>query len=184
MKQLEGNRALAVLESFRVKDSMEEKKIRRNQMKRTDKDCTEGEMCCSSTDLDINTNRSIIGWNSIDEVASSIWSSIHSKLLEGDLVFAYKTGNQYDRLKQIVIVRNFEWCQVSGMQPVKVYKDFAVGYITSGYTALLPHVPFRYISGEIMTSLEDWKLPKSVLGTYKAIIEDLEKEITTENNGQ
>jgi hypothetical protein len=146
-------------------------------------DRTGGELYCSNDEYVIDQNRAIVGWDTIDDVARSVWSSVHSKLLEGDLVFAYKTGNRYDKLKQIIVVRNFEWYQAGNLQPIKVYKDFAVGYITSGYTALLPHVPFRYISGELKDALDEWKLPKSVLGTYKAIIEDLDKEINIENNG-
>ena len=132
---------------------------------------------CSSTEYEIETNRAIVGWNSIEEVANSVWNSIHSRLLEGDLVFAYKTGDQSAKLKQIVIVRNFELIQVAGFaQAGKNYTDFGVGYITSGYTALLPHVPLRYVKDELYSLMKDCKVPQDILGTFGAIIEDLEEK--------
>ena len=119
----------------------------------------------------------IWGWNSDEEVARSVWSSIHESLLSGDLVFAYRpTGKGDSKLKQIVIVRNFHNEYLPTGAYVKVNDDFAVGYVTSGYTALLPHVPFRYLRDEIEEYLEDWKIDKKILNTYKAIIEDLEEK--------
>lgn len=124
------------------------------------------------------------GWRCINDVAAEVWGSIHSTLLKGDLVFAYKSPKEQDKLKQIVIVRNFELSNnpVPGMMdPMKVYTSYGVGYITSGYTALLPNVPFRYISGEIVDYLKEWKVEKSIINTYEAIVEELSKE---ENNGE
>lgn len=122
--------------------------------------------------------RYIWGWEDSMAVASSIWGSIHSSLLSGDLVFAYRPlGKEDGRLVQLVIVHNFHIDQ-SGMVDQKVYDDYAVGFITTGYTALLPHVPLRYLKDEMTGYLEDWKINKEILNTYKAIIEDLE------NNGK
>ena len=123
-------------------------------------------------------NRYIWGWNDSMEVASSVWGSIHASLLNGDLVFAYRPlGKDEGKLVQLVIVRNFHFEDTLVVNsPKKVYDDFAVGYITSGYTALLPHVPLRYLSQEMAGYLEDWKINKEILNTYKAIIEDLENK--------
>lgn len=119
----------------------------------------------------------IWGWKDDTEVAQSVWASIHESLLSGDLVFAYRpTGKGDPKLKQIVIVRNFHLEHGLSIEPIKIYDDFAVGYITSGYTALLPHVPLRYLRDEIAEYLEDWKIDKKILNTYKAIIEDLENK--------
>ena len=124
--------------------------------------------------------RYIWGWENSMDVAGSVWGSIHSSLLSGDLVFAYRPLSKGDRLAQLVIVRNFHMDYV-GTMDVKVYDDYAVGYITSGYTALLPHVPLRYLKDEMSEYLGDWKVEKEILNTYKAIIEDLEEK---ENNGK
>ena len=135
------------------------------------------EIKCSESDYELEIHRAIIGWENIDEVANSVWSSVHSRLLEGDLVFAYKTGNQGAKLKQVVVVRNFEIVEVPGFaQAGKNYTDFGVGYITSGYTALLPHVPYRYIKDELFNLIKDSKVSNEVLGTFKAIIEDIEEK--------
>jgi hypothetical protein len=125
-------------------------------------------------------NRYIWGWDDSMEVASSIWGSIHASLLSGDLVFAYRPlGKEDGRLVQLVIVHNFHMEHGPSIEPIKVYDDdYAVGFITTGYTALLPHVPLRYLKEEMTGYLADWKINKEILNTYKAIIEDLE------NNGK
>jgi radical SAM superfamily enzyme YgiQ (UPF0313 family) len=79
-----------------------------------------------------------------------------------------------------VVVRNFDLAPTMSGN-IKHYTSYGVGYITSGYTALLPNVPFRYIKDELMDLLKDWKIDKNVLATFTAIIENLEIE---ENNGQ
>ena len=123
---------------------------------------------------ELEYSRYIWGWEDSMEVASSIWGSIHASLLNGDLVFAYRPlGKDTGRLVQLVIVRNFHYDPGSSE---KIYDDYAVGYITSGYTALLPHVPLRYLSEEMTGYLEEWKINKEILNTYKAIIEDLENK--------
>ena len=125
--------------------------------------------------------RYIWGWDNSMDVAGSIWGSIHASLLKGDLVFAYRPlSKEGSKLVQLVIVRNFHIEYIAAME-TKVYDDYAVGYITSGYTALLPHVPLRYLKDEMSGYLEDWKVSKEILNTYKAIIEDLEEK---ENNGK
>ena len=117
------------------------------------------------------------GWRCINDVAAEVWGSIHSTLLNGDLVFAYKSPKEQDKLKQIVIVRNFDLYDAPspGLPPQKVYKSYGVGYITSSYTALLPNVPYEYISGEIVDYLKEWKVDKTIINTYEAIVEELGK---------
>ena len=122
-------------------------------------------------ECELEDMRAIWGWENIEDVAKSVWSSIHHVLLEGDLVFAYKSSSTTDKLKQIVIVRNF----TLGQNLEKTPGDFGVGYITSTYTALLPHIPLRYLKDEISQYLGEWKIDKTIQNTYKAIIEDLEK---------
>ena len=133
----------------------------------------------------VESNSVIYGWQCIEEVARDVWGSIHSSLLNGDLVFAYKCPSKSSTLKQIVIVRNFELVD-SGMlgvpDPIKHYTSYGVGYITSGYTALLPNVPYTYIAEEIVEYLKDWKIDKTIINTYEAIVEELGKEEL--NNGK
>ena len=109
----------------------------------------------SSTEI-MDRGYYIYGWDDDMEVAKSVWGSIHSCLLDGDLVFAYRPKQKKNaKLLQLVIVRNFHLEDTLVVNtPKKVYDDFAVGYITSGYTALLPHVPLRYLKDE-MTGLLD-----------------------------
>ena len=130
-------------------------------------------------------NRLFWGWQCVDDVAKEVWCSVHSSLLKGDLVFAYKSPRKQDTLKQIVIVRNFEMVEppALSMEPQKMYTSYGVGYITSGYSALLPNVPYEYISGEIVDYLKDWKIDKTIINTYEAIVEELGKEELT-NNGK
>ena len=120
------------------------------------------------------TNGVIYGWQCINQVANDIWGSIHSCLLKGDLVFAYKSPKEGDKLKQIVIVRNFDMIETP-TGPQKSYRSYGVGYITPGYTALLPNVPYEYISGEIVDYLNEWKVDKTIINTYEAIVEELGK---------
>lgn len=133
----------------------------------------------------VESNSVFYGWQCIDDVAKDVWGSIHSSLLNGDLVFAYKCPSKNATLKQIVIVRNFELVD-SGMlgvpDPIKHYISYGVGYITSGYTALLPNVPYTYIAEEIVEYLKDWKIDKTIINTYEAIVEELGKEEL--NNGK
>lgn len=133
----------------------------------------------------VEGNSVFFGWQCINDVAKDVWGSIHSSLLNGDLVFAYKCPSKNATLKQIVIVRNFELVD-SGMlgvpDPIKHYTSYSVGYITSSYTALLPNVPYTYIAGEIVDYLKDWKIDKTIINTYEAIVEELGKEEL--NNGK
>lgn len=116
----------------------------------------------------------IYGWNNDYEVAMSVWSSIHGSLLSGELVFAYRPSSKKgNKLIQIVIVRNFT---IDNMTGAKIYGDYGIGYITSGYTALLPHVPHRYLEDEMSGYLDEWGVDKKILNTYKAIIEDLKEK--------
>lgn len=166
-----------------MEEKSEEKKLR-TATKRINKNTVEERPL---TDLEQRelTNGVCYGWRCINDVAAEVWGSIHSTLLKGDLVFAYKSPRENDKLKQIVIVRNFELANTSApgmMDPIKHYTSYGVGYITSGYTALLPNVPYTYIAEEIVEYLKDWKIDKTIINTYEAIVEELGKEEL--NNGK
>lgn len=135
----------------------------------------------------VESNSVFYGWQCIEDVAKDVWGSIHASLLSGDLVFAYKCPSKNATLKQIVIVRNFELVdsgKLGVVEPIKHYTSYSVGYITSGYTALLPNVPYTYIAEEIVEYLKDWKIDKTIINTYEAIVEELGKEEELTSNGK
>lgn len=103
--------------------------------------------------------QSVWGWENAMAAASDIWSSIHCKLLEGNLVFALKNTTPGD-LSQLVVVRNIST------------RDFAIGVVTSGFSMLLPHVPFEYVQTQVVDDLKKYKIDKNIIETYKQIIED------------
>lgn len=118
----------------------------------------------------VDLNRNVWGWENSMSCAESIWGSIHGKLLEGDLVFAYKnTGNNSD-IHQFVVVKNNYTGNIN---------DFGVGVISTGYTMLLPHVPVDYVEVELVEDLKKWKLDKTILNTYEQIIKGIKNEITS-----
>lgn len=96
----------------------------------------------------------VIGWSDINELAENIWCSIHSVLLNGKLLFAYRNNNF-----QIVLVKNN-------------VNDFAIGMITQGYTMLLPHIPKSFLK-ESLVDLKNNKIEKTIIDIYNKIIEDL-----------
>lgn len=107
------------------------------------------------------------GWESINEAASDIFSSIHSSLLNGSYVFGYKntSGSDKTQLMQVIVVR-FD-------------RDvFGVGAVTTGYTMLLPQVPLRYLKTVLLDDLKKWKVESEIVETFNQIIKDIENEIT------
>lgn len=101
----------------------------------------------SEKDYELLEKRRVWGWENAMSVANDLWASIHSSLLAGDLVFAYKDTTGESGLTQIVIV--------AFNQPTE---HFSVGMVTSGYTALLPHVPFDYLTNTVLGDLKSIKL--------------------------
>ena len=167
-----------------MEEKSEEKRLRKTSRKiKEGREDIKEELTKEEIELQehVKTNSVFYGWQSIEDVAKEVWGSIHASLLDGDLVFAYKCPSKNAALKQIVIVRNFDLVN-SGVGPIKYYKSYGVGYITSGYTALLPNVPYTYIAEEIVEYLKDWKIDKTIINTYEAIVEELGKEEL--NNGK
>lgn len=108
---------------------------------------------------DLEKERYIWGWNSSFEVANDVWSSIHRSLLEGQLIFAYKSLSSNSELSQIVIVQNQD-------------NTFGVGAMTRGFSYLLPSVPIEYLKTEVFEDLKKYKIDSKILETYKRIIKD------------
>lgn len=109
---------------------------------------------------EIKENKSIWGWENSMQVANDVWSSIHNSLLEGELIFAYKSTTSDSNLSQIVIVKNMNG-------------SFGVGMMTTGFTCLLPSVPIEYLKSEVLDDLKKYKVNNKIIETYKRIIEDI-----------
>lgn len=118
--------------------------------------------------------RLIVGWRNADEVAASVWSSIHSKLVEGSLVFAYKSTNDKTDLVQLVAVRNIK--RDAFGNPVNLDNSYAVGMVTKGFTMLLPNVPLTYVENDVINDMKKYKLEKDLIDLYKQVIKNFEEK--------
>lgn len=119
----------------------------------------------------IKENQVIVGWGDANEVASSIWSSIHSSLLSGKLVFAYKPYKESE-LTQLVVVRNLK----NDTYGIVMDKDYAVGMMTSGFSMLLPHVPLEYLENDLVNDMNKYKVDKETIETFKKFIKFFEEK--------
>ena len=122
----------------------------------------------------IKEDQVIIGWGDANEVASSIWSSIHSSLLDGKLVFAYKPYRESE-LTQLVVVRNLKKDEYDIYGRV-VDKDYAVGMMTSGFSMLLPHVPSDYLKTDLVNEMNKYKVDKETIEAFKKSIKFFEEK--------
>lgn len=118
---------------------------------------------------EIKENQVVWGWENAQKVAEDLWSGIHSTLLQGNLMFAYKNTSNNSELGQIVVVQNNN----------QTANDFGVGMFTNGYSALIPHVPIDYLESEVLGDLIKYKVDKKIIETYKCIVEDKKKDLTT-----
>lgn len=118
----------------------------------------------------VKEDQIVIGWSDANEVASSIWSSIHSSLLDGKLVFAYKPYKESE-LTQLVVVRNLKDDAYGRV----IDKDYAVGMMTSGFSMLLPHVPFEYLDNDLVSDMKKYKVDKETIETFKKFIKFFEE---------
>lgn len=119
----------------------------------------------------IKEDQVIVGWGDANEVASSIWSSIHSSLLSGKLVFAYKPYKESE-LTQLVVVRNLK----NDTYGRVLDKDYAVGMMTSGFSMLLPHVPLEYLENDLVNDMNKYKVDKETIETFKKFIKFFEEK--------
>lgn len=114
-----------------------------------------------------------IGWENIESCAESVLSSIHNELINGNLVFAFRsTPSMKTDLKQLVIVKNIP----NSEDDVRGSKTFAVGIITSGWTGKLPYVGWEYLTDYLSNSLVDWSIPKDIIEIYKQTIDKFKIE--------
>lgn len=123
----------------------------------------------SDMDYEMLDRSRVWGWENAMSVANDLWASIHSSLLSGDLVFAYKETKGNSEFSQIIVVQN------KNLNPMTGELDFGVGMVTTGYTSLLPHVPYAYLEDIILEDLKKYKVDKSILEIYKQIIKIYKK---------
>ena len=116
----------------------------------------------------------IVGWRNADEVAASVWSSIHSKLVEGTLVFAYKSTNDKTDLVQLVVVRNIK--RDAFGNPVNLDNSYSGGMVTKGFTMLLPNVPLTYVENDVINDMKKYKLEKDLIDLYKQVVKNFEEK--------
>lgn len=100
-------------------------------------------------------------WKTADEAASGVWHSVHSELLKGDLVFAFKSTSPGSNIQQLVVV--------------KFLDKFSVGVIYSGYTMLLPKVPYEYLTTTLLDDLKKNKPGEDVIKAYNYILDQYGK---------
>lgn len=105
----------------------------------------------------------VFGWGDVEKAAADIYCSLHRSLLEGTPLFLYKNTNSKSDLGQVVVVRNIDYEN-------KRFTDYGMGIITSGYTMLYPHVGKEYLSTELVSDLEKWKVDKKIIETFKDIL--------------
>ena len=100
----------------------------------------------------------ITGWSCIEELADEVYSSIHSGLLQGNLVYALKC-QEFPRL---VITQRLDT------------KDFMVGEIMPGWTAYYPRVPYKFLIDDILEEMKKLKLSKETVENFILILKNYE----------
>ena len=150
---------------------MEKKNVTEQSMKKY------SENTLSKEDIENISNMRIYGFEDSMSVARSIMGSIHENLLKGDLVFAYRSTSSSNKTTyyQVVVVNDL----IDVFDPVKGYikvasDKFSVSTITSGYSSYIPHMPVEYLE-DVLADMEDGKVEKKVIATFKTIVEDLIK---------
>lgn len=117
---------------------------------------------------DVQYYQTVYGWNNIDECASAVWSSIHSSLLDGELIFAYKSTSGKSELQQFVLVKNLLGKSSDVYGNTQNYKKtgYALGMITSGFSVLYPYLPEKYLLETGLDDLKKYKVPADVIRAY------------------
>ena len=119
----------------------------------------------------VNNDYYIYNFKNIEEVASRIYSSIADRLLNGNLVFAYKGVSQNSDLNCLVVVQyNGPDCNM-----------FGAGVFKKSYSYCIPFAPIEYLD-EVKDELIEAKVDKKIIATFTSIIEDLEKRVNKNNN--
>ena len=100
----------------------------------------------------------INGWSCVEELADEVYSSIHSGLLQGNLVYALRC----QEIPRLVITQRID----TG--------DFMVGEIMPGWTAYYPRVPYQFLYSDILEDMKKLKLPKETIDNYILVLKNYE----------
>jgi len=117
------------------------------------------------------TDQVLYGWVDAMEVAKEVWRAGNLKLLEGDLIFAFKNTGSASTLHQIILVRYFNNTP-AGKTPTG---EYGLSVVTTGYSYMLPRVNKGYLE-YLFDDLASYKLDKSILIAFRNIIDN---EITS-----
>ena len=111
------------------------------------------------------------GWKSVDDCACSVWGSIHSSLLQGELVYAYRRTDTKSDLIQLVIVKNLpQYDQITGKEIPGSSWGYSLGMMTTGFTVLYPRLPIEYLESDVLVDMKKYKVDKELIDTYTQII--------------
>ncbi len=113
------------------------------------------------------TDQIVYGWMDAMEVAKEVWKAGNLKLLEGDLIFAYKNTGTTSNLHQIVLVRYFTVLPC-GKVPTG---EYGLSVVTPGYSYMLPRVGKDYLS-YLYDDMASYKLDKNILTAFRNIIDN------------
>lgn len=135
---------------------------------------------------DVQYYQTVYGWNNIDECASAVWSSIHSSLLDGELIFAYKSTSGKSELQQFVLVKNLLGKSSDVYGNTQNYKKtgYALGMITSGFSVLYPYLPEKYLLETGLDDLKKYKVPADVIRAYINLVNAAIKKYGCEEEEQ
>lgn len=100
----------------------------------------------------------INGWSCVEELADEVYSSIHSGLLQGNLVYALKC----QEIPRLVITQRLD----TG--------EFMVGEFMPGWTAYYPRVPYQFLYSDILEDMKKLKLPKETIDNYILVLKNYE----------
>lgn len=100
----------------------------------------------------------INGWSCVEELADDVYSSIHSGLLQGNLVYALRC----QEIPRLVITQRLD----TG--------DFMVGEIMPGWTAYYPRVPYQFLFNDILEDMRKLKLSKETIENYILVLKSYE----------
>lgn len=132
------------------------------------------ETCITEEELQKIKEMRVYGFDDSIQVAKNLMGSIHENLLQGDLVFAYRSTAPSNKspLFQVVVVNDLRRGNDCQLYPTP---KFSVSIITSGYSAYIPHMPVEYLD-EVVAELEDGKAEKKIIENFRIIVEDLKEK--------
>ena len=105
-------------------------------------------------------NKPIYGWASESEVASEVYDGQFRSLLQGNLVFAYKTSSNNRNIKFLVVT--------------KIQEGFRYGLITSGWTCYYPVLSAKHLIETLTGDLKKDKIETYIIDNFINSIKNYE----------